>query len=68
MVQVRLDGRRGAADGGVRPALRLVARLGLATRMGLEDTPLLPDGRRASSDAQSVAEAPAQYGWSQHSS
>lgn len=67
MVQVCLDGRRGAADGDVRPALRLVARRGLATRMGLEDTLLLPDGRRASSDAQSVTETPAQYGWSQRS-
>ncbi|MFJ3305765.1 3-keto-5-aminohexanoate cleavage protein [Streptomyces sp. NPDC086549] len=49
-------------DGGAWPVLRLAGRLGLATRMGLEDTLLLPDGQRASSNAQLVAEALVQYG------
>lgn len=44
------------------PVLRLAGRLGLATRIGLEDTLLLPDGRRASSNAQLVAEGLVQYG------
>ncbi len=44
-------------DGGVWPVLRLAGRLGLATRVGLEDTLLLPDGRRAASNAELVAAA-----------
>jgi uncharacterized protein (DUF849 family) len=42
-------------DGGAWPVLRLAGRLGLATRIGLEDTLRLPDGRRAVSNAQLVA-------------
>jgi len=49
-------------EGGAWPVLRLAGRLGLATRIGLEDTLLLPDGQRALSNAQLVAEAVAQYG------
>lgn len=44
-------------DGGAWPVLRLAGRLGLATRIGLEDTLFLPDGRRALSNGQLVAEA-----------
>jgi uncharacterized protein (DUF849 family) len=55
-------------DGGAWPVLRLAGRLGLATRTGLEDTLLLPDGERALSNAQLVAEALAQYGCAQRSS
>ncbi|MEV6835127.1 3-keto-5-aminohexanoate cleavage protein [Streptomyces sp. NPDC051133] len=55
-------------EGGTWPVLRLAGRLGLATRIGLEDTLLLPDGGRAVSNAQLVAEALAQYGSSQRSS
>jgi uncharacterized protein (DUF849 family) len=49
-------------DGGAWPVLRLAGRLGLATRIGLEDTLLLPDGQRARSNAQLVAAALVQYG------
>jgi uncharacterized protein (DUF849 family) len=49
-------------DGGAWPVLRLAGRLGLATRMGLEDTLFLPNGERALSNAQLVAEALVQYG------
>jgi uncharacterized protein (DUF849 family) len=49
-------------DGGAWPVLRLAARLGLATRIGLEDTLFLPDGRRAVSNAQLVTEALTRYG------
>ncbi|WSQ08002.1 3-keto-5-aminohexanoate cleavage protein [Streptomyces sp. NBC_01231] len=49
-------------DGGAWPVLRLAGRLGLATRVGLEDTLLLPDGQRAPSNARLVAEGLAQYG------
>ncbi|MFF9063003.1 3-keto-5-aminohexanoate cleavage protein [Streptomyces sp. NPDC014882] len=49
-------------DGGAWPVLRLAGRLGLATRIGLEDTLTLPDGRRALSNARLVAEALARYG------
>ena len=49
-------------DGGAWPVLRLAGRLGLATRIGLEDTLLLADGQRARSNAQLVTEALAQYG------
>ncbi|MDV9175043.1 3-keto-5-aminohexanoate cleavage protein [Streptomyces sp. W16] len=55
-------------DGGAWPVLRLAGRLGLATRMGLEDTLFLPDGERALSNAQLVAEALVQYGCAQRSS
>lgn len=55
-------------DGGAWPVLRLAGRLGLATRIGLEDTLLLPDGERAVSNAQLVAEGLCQYGWDQRSS
>jgi uncharacterized protein (DUF849 family) len=55
-------------DGGAWPVLRLAGRLGLATRIGLEDTLFLPDGQRALSNAQLVAEALVQYGWAQRSS
>ncbi|WP_189778489.1 3-keto-5-aminohexanoate cleavage protein [Streptomyces tauricus] len=49
-------------EGGTWPVLDLAARLGLATRIGLEDTLTLPDGRRATSNAQLVTEALARYG------
>ncbi|WP_406446634.1 3-keto-5-aminohexanoate cleavage protein [Streptomyces sp. NBC_01613] len=55
-------------DGAAWPVLRLAGRLGLATRMGLEDTLILPDGERALSNAQLVAEALSQYGCAQRSS
>ncbi|WP_328684306.1 3-keto-5-aminohexanoate cleavage protein [Streptomyces sp. NBC_01261] len=55
-------------DGGAWPVLRLAGRLGLATRIGLEDTLLLPDGERALTNAQLVAEGLVQYGWAQRSS
>ncbi|MFG2355479.1 3-keto-5-aminohexanoate cleavage protein [Streptomyces sp. NPDC048521] len=47
-------------EGGTWPVLRLAVRLGLATRIGLEDTLLLPDGRPAASNAQLVAAAVSQ--------
>ncbi|MFG2637418.1 3-keto-5-aminohexanoate cleavage protein [Streptomyces sp. NPDC048362] len=50
------------AQGGTWPVLRLAGRLGLATRVGLEDTLLLPDGRRATSNAELVTEGLVQYG------
>lgn len=50
-------------DGGAWPVLRLAGRLGLATRMGLEDTLVLPDGQRAVSNAELTAQALVQYGW-----
>ncbi|MFG2605224.1 3-keto-5-aminohexanoate cleavage protein [Streptomyces sp. NPDC048514] len=49
-------------EGGTWPVLRLAGRLGLATRIGLEDTLLLPDGERALSNAQLVAEAVTRHG------
>lgn len=55
-------------DGGAWPVLRLAGRLGLATRIGLEDTLVLPDGEPASSNAQLVAVGLVQYGWAQRSS
>ncbi|MFI9807043.1 3-keto-5-aminohexanoate cleavage protein [Streptomyces sp. NPDC052301] len=55
-------------EGGTWPVLRLAGRLGLATRIGLEDTLLLPDGGRAASNAQLVAEGLAQYRSFQRSS
>jgi uncharacterized protein (DUF849 family) len=50
-------------DGGAWPVLRLAGRLGLATRIGLEDTLLLPNGERALSNAQLVTEGLVQYEW-----
>ncbi|WP_161195102.1 MULTISPECIES: 3-keto-5-aminohexanoate cleavage protein [unclassified Streptomyces] len=41
-------------EGGAWPVLRLARELGLATRVGLEDTLVLPDGRRAGSNAELV--------------
>lgn len=55
-------------EGGAWTMLRLAGRLRLATRIGVEDTLLPPDGRRASSDAQSVVEGLYQYGCAQRSS
>ncbi|MFI9173330.1 3-keto-5-aminohexanoate cleavage protein [Streptomyces lincolnensis] len=55
-------------DGGAWPVLRLAGRLGLATRIGLEDTLLLPDGERALSNAQLVTGALSQYGSAQRRS
>ncbi|MFF7332114.1 3-keto-5-aminohexanoate cleavage protein [Streptomyces sp. NPDC090306] len=49
-------------DGGAWPVLRLAGRLGLATRVGLEDTTRLPDGRPAASNAELVARALDEYG------
>ena len=49
-------------DGGAWPVLRLAGRLGLATRIGLEDTLVLPDGERAVSNAQLVVAGLSQYG------
>ncbi|MFD1658469.1 3-keto-5-aminohexanoate cleavage protein [Streptomyces caeni] len=46
---------------GAWPVLRLAGRLGLAARIGLEDTLLMPDGERAESNAQLVREGLAQY-------
>ncbi|GCB50694.1 hypothetical protein SNL152K_8039 [Streptomyces sp. NL15-2K] len=54
-------------DGGAWPVLRLAGRLGLATRVGLEDTLVLPDGERALSNAELVADGLDQYGWAQRS-
>ncbi|WLW56230.1 3-keto-5-aminohexanoate cleavage protein [Streptomyces sp. YU58] len=55
-------------DGGAWPVLRLAGRLGLATRIGLEDTLLLPDGDRALSNAQLVDRGLSQYGSARRSS
>lgn len=44
-------------DGGAWPVVRLARRLGLDTRIGLEDTLLLPDGTYAESNAQLVRAA-----------
>ncbi|MFF5499539.1 3-keto-5-aminohexanoate cleavage protein [Streptomyces aquilus] len=49
-------------DGGAWPVLRLAGHLGLATRIGLEDTLLLPDGEPALSNAQLVAAGLVQHG------
>ncbi|WP_169731562.1 3-keto-5-aminohexanoate cleavage protein [Streptomyces glaucescens] len=48
-------------DAGAWPVLRLAGRLGLATRIGLEDTLALPDGRRAPSNAELVRAGLAEY-------
>ncbi|WP_433855607.1 3-keto-5-aminohexanoate cleavage protein [Streptomyces kronopolitis] len=50
---VLLHGR----DGGAWPVLRLADALGLDTRIGLEDTLLLPDGRPAHDNAQLIRAA-----------
>ncbi|MBW8821130.1 MAG: 3-keto-5-aminohexanoate cleavage protein [Streptomyces sp.] len=55
-------------DAGAWPVLRLAGRLGLATRVGLEDTLVLPDGQRAASNAQLVTEGLVQYGRARRSS
>ncbi|WP_328870255.1 3-keto-5-aminohexanoate cleavage protein [Streptomyces sp. NBC_00287] len=49
-------------DDGAWPVLRLAGRLGLATRVGLEDMLLLPTGERAASNAQLVTAGLIQYG------
>ncbi|MGV9791110.1 3-keto-5-aminohexanoate cleavage protein [Streptomyces sp. NPDC003435] len=49
-------------DGGAWPVLRLAGRLGLATRIGLEDTLFLPDGERALSNAGLVAAGLTEHG------
>lgn len=47
--------------GGAWPVLRLAGRLGLAARIGLEDTLLLPDGQPARSNAELVTAALAEH-------
>ncbi|MFI9394330.1 3-keto-5-aminohexanoate cleavage protein [Streptomyces bauhiniae] len=49
-------------DGGAWPVLRLAGRLGLTTRIGLEDTLFLPDGEPAPSNARLVAAGLTEYG------
>jgi uncharacterized protein (DUF849 family) len=49
-------------DGGAWPVLRLAGRLGLATRIGMEDTVVLPDGGRARSNAELVVAGVREYG------
>ncbi|MYR63591.1 hypothetical protein GTY54_47810, partial [Streptomyces sp. SID625] len=44
-------------EAGTWPVLTLAARLGLPTRIGLEDTLHLPDGEPAASNAQLAADA-----------
>ncbi|WP_030244157.1 3-keto-5-aminohexanoate cleavage protein [Streptomyces sp. NRRL S-455] len=48
-------------DGGAWPVLRLAGRLGLATRVGVEDVLVLPDGRPARSNAELVAAGLSEY-------
>ncbi|MGW3987824.1 3-keto-5-aminohexanoate cleavage protein [Streptomyces sp. NPDC004830] len=48
-------------DGGAWPVLRLAGRLGLATRIGLEDALHLPDGRPARSNAELVTAGLREY-------
>jgi uncharacterized protein (DUF849 family) len=48
-------------DGGAWPVLRLAGRRGLATRIGLEDTLLMPDGGAAESNARLVAAGLAEW-------
>jgi uncharacterized protein (DUF849 family) len=55
-------------EGGTWPVLRLAGRLGLATRIGLEDTLVLPDGGRAISNAQLVTVGLVEYGSARRSS
>ncbi|MFI0216398.1 3-keto-5-aminohexanoate cleavage protein [Streptomyces lydicus] len=47
------------SDGGAWPVLRLARQRGLETRIGVEDTLLLPDGRPAADNAQLVRAAAA---------
>ncbi|MBB5810007.1 uncharacterized protein (DUF849 family) [Streptomyces collinus] len=49
-------------DGGAWPVLRLAGRLGLATRIGLEDALFLPGGEPAGSNGELVAAGSAEYG------
>ncbi|MFF0792519.1 3-keto-5-aminohexanoate cleavage protein [Streptomyces spiralis] len=49
-------------EGGAWAVLRVAGRLGLAARIGLEDTLVLPGGERARSNAQLVSEGLVQYG------
>ncbi|GHB53017.1 hypothetical protein GCM10010377_50000 [Streptomyces viridiviolaceus] len=53
-------------EGGAWPVLRLAGRLGLATRIGLEDTLLLPDGHRAGSNAELVTAGLLQWNSAPH--
>lgn len=48
-------------DGGAWPVLRFAGRLGLATRVGLEDVLLLPGGERARSNGELVAAGLTEY-------
>ncbi|MFJ4471437.1 3-keto-5-aminohexanoate cleavage protein [Streptomyces sp. NPDC089424] len=48
-------------DEGAWPVLRLAGRLGLATRVGMEDVLVLPDGQPADSNARLVTEALREY-------
>jgi hypothetical protein len=48
-------------DGSAWPVLRLAGRLGLATRIGLEDALHLPDGRPAGSNAELVTAGLREY-------
>ncbi|WP_044364723.1 3-keto-5-aminohexanoate cleavage protein [Streptomyces natalensis] len=48
-------------DGGAWPVLRLAGELGLDTRIGLEDTLLLPDGAPAPDNARLIRAARALY-------
>ncbi|MFI6854834.1 3-keto-5-aminohexanoate cleavage protein [Streptomyces sp. NPDC050416] len=48
-------------DGGAWPVLRLAGELDLATRVGVEDVLVLPDGRRAGSNAELVAAGLVEY-------
>ncbi|MFE5398252.1 3-keto-5-aminohexanoate cleavage protein [Streptomyces sp. NPDC056568] len=48
-------------EAGTWPVLRLAGHLGLATRVGLEDTLCLPDGRRAASNAELVTAGLAEW-------
>ncbi|WP_306190867.1 3-keto-5-aminohexanoate cleavage protein [Streptomyces sp. MK5] len=49
-------------EGGAWSVLRVAGQLGLAARIGLEDTLVLPDGERARSNAQLVSEGLVRYG------
>lgn len=49
-------------DGGTWPVLRLAARRGLATRVGVEDTLRLPDGERAGGNGPLVTAALDHFG------
>ncbi|MFF8311747.1 3-keto-5-aminohexanoate cleavage protein [Streptomyces lydicus] len=51
------------SDGGAWPVLRLARERGLDTRIGIEDTLLLPDGRPAADNAQLIRAATAGREW-----